>query len=183
MKQQITKNAIKTAYRSLLSQKPMDKITVRDIVDECGLTRNTFYYYYCDIYEVAKEIVTDTTHTILNDLYNGRLTWSQFCENLLTILKQNYKLMSNMFRISDDEILLKHFDNAVQTVFVFYVDSKSQNLSLKDEDKDFVVNMLNYMFRGVFFKYIKTGKIDTLTQFVNRFEDIFSDEFLKLLNK
>lgn len=42
MKQQITKRAITESFRALLAVKPLDKITVRDIVEDCGLTRNTF---------------------------------------------------------------------------------------------------------------------------------------------
>lgn len=46
VKQQVTKRYIQEAFRMLLEEKPMDRITVRDIVEECGLTRNTFYYHY-----------------------------------------------------------------------------------------------------------------------------------------
>ena len=37
MKQQITKHAITESFRALLAVKPLDKITVRDIVEDCGL--------------------------------------------------------------------------------------------------------------------------------------------------
>ena len=45
MKQQVTKRYIQEAFQTLLLEKPMDRITVRDIVEECGLTRNNFYYH------------------------------------------------------------------------------------------------------------------------------------------
>ena len=38
----------------LVEQKSVKKITVRDIVEACGITRNTFYYYFHDIYEVLE---------------------------------------------------------------------------------------------------------------------------------
>ena len=41
-----TKNAIRETFIELLKKKFIDKITVKDIVEECGINRNTFYYYF-----------------------------------------------------------------------------------------------------------------------------------------
>lgn len=51
-----TKKAIVDSFMALASKKPLEKITVRDIVDHCGINRNTFYYYFQDIYAVLEEI-------------------------------------------------------------------------------------------------------------------------------
>ena len=41
---QFTKRAIMETFIKLLGEHPLDKITVKDIVEECGVNRNTFYY-------------------------------------------------------------------------------------------------------------------------------------------
>ena len=51
-----TKELIYRTFLDLLRQKPFDKITVRDIVESANINRNTFYYYYSDIYELLEEI-------------------------------------------------------------------------------------------------------------------------------
>ena len=51
-----TKEAILKAFLHIAAKKPIEKITVRDIVDECGVNRNTFYYYFQDIYAVLEEL-------------------------------------------------------------------------------------------------------------------------------
>ena len=53
MSQLTQKTIIETTMR-LVEQKTVKKITVRDIVEACGITRNTFYYYFHDIYEVLE---------------------------------------------------------------------------------------------------------------------------------
>ena len=50
-----TKKAIMETFLYLVEKKPLEKITVRDLVDECGVNRNTFYYYFQDIYAVLEE--------------------------------------------------------------------------------------------------------------------------------
>ena len=51
-----TKKAIVESFLYLAGKKPLDKITVRDVVDDCGINRNTFYYYFQDIYAVLEEL-------------------------------------------------------------------------------------------------------------------------------
>ena len=52
-----TKMAIMKVFGDLASSKPVDKITVKDITDRCGISRNTFYYHYQDIYQVLRAYV------------------------------------------------------------------------------------------------------------------------------
>ena len=49
-----TKQAIKASFMKLLNQKPLSKISVRDIVEDCGINRNSFYYHFQDIMEVVE---------------------------------------------------------------------------------------------------------------------------------
>ena len=40
-----TKEIIARTFTELLEEKSMAKITVKDIVERCGVNRNTFYYH------------------------------------------------------------------------------------------------------------------------------------------
>ena len=41
-----TKNAIKASFVKLLNEQPLNKISVRSIVEDCGINRNSFYYHF-----------------------------------------------------------------------------------------------------------------------------------------
>mgnify|MGYP000490884977 CR=1 FL=1 len=45
----LTKRALEASLKKLLLEKPLDKITISDIADECGMNRMTFYYHFQDI--------------------------------------------------------------------------------------------------------------------------------------
>ena len=47
-----TKHTILHAYFTLLTKKNIDKVTVKDVVEECGITRQTFYYHFQDLLDV-----------------------------------------------------------------------------------------------------------------------------------
>mgnify|MGYP004463981879 FL=1 len=42
------------ALKEKMCHKPLDKITVREITEECGVNRQTFYYHFEDIYDLLK---------------------------------------------------------------------------------------------------------------------------------
>ena len=56
---QITKNALATALKKLLSKKELSKITISNITEECGVNRQTFYYHFKDIYDLLEWIFTN----------------------------------------------------------------------------------------------------------------------------
>lgn len=49
-----TKQAIAAAFAQLSQKKPVDKITVKDLVEHCGISRQTFYYHFQDILDVME---------------------------------------------------------------------------------------------------------------------------------
>ena len=51
---QITKRALEQSLRNLLREKPLSKITVTDITEDCGISRMTFYYHFKDIYDLVE---------------------------------------------------------------------------------------------------------------------------------
>ena len=41
---QTTKRALEASLKKLLLRKPLNKITINDITEDCGVNRMTFYY-------------------------------------------------------------------------------------------------------------------------------------------
>ncbi len=54
-----TDKAIKQALITLLKNKPFEKITVQDILDETPVTRSTFYKHFSDKYEIVEKLQED----------------------------------------------------------------------------------------------------------------------------
>ena len=51
---QVTKRALEASLKNLLLQKPLSKITISDITEDCGINRMTFYYHFKDIYDLVE---------------------------------------------------------------------------------------------------------------------------------
>ena len=49
-----TKRTLSASLKKCMERKALSKITVTDIVNECGLNRKTFYYHFQDIPNLLK---------------------------------------------------------------------------------------------------------------------------------
>ena len=67
MSGKITEKAIKEAFGSLLDEKPFDRITVKDISSRAGINRQTFYYHFTDIYDLALSIFIDACEECIGE--------------------------------------------------------------------------------------------------------------------
>lgn len=62
-----TKKAIKETFIELLDERPLNKITVKDIVEACGINRNSFYYHYQDLPALLEEIIEERLQMLMSD--------------------------------------------------------------------------------------------------------------------
>lgn len=59
------REALKVSFLKLLEERPLREITVKDIVLDCGVNRNSFYYHFKDIPALLEEIITDAAARII----------------------------------------------------------------------------------------------------------------------
>lgn len=72
----LTEAAIQDTFLKLLSEQPFDKITVTQLVDECQITRRTFYYHYSDLYELLDTILRRETERALDE-FEATGSWEE----------------------------------------------------------------------------------------------------------
>ena len=51
-----TKTIMAKAFKELLLEVPFQKISVNDICEKCGMNRKSFYYHFCDKYDIANSV-------------------------------------------------------------------------------------------------------------------------------
>ena len=104
---QTTKRALEASLKHLLLQKPLDKITINDIAEDCGINRMTFYYHFKDIYDLVEWSCYEDASKALagNKTYD---TWQQHCDHIRNYANhyQDYalKYVQNYFSLSDSEM-------------------------------------------------------------------------------
>ena len=64
-----TKRALAESLKKLMRAKPFSKITVTEIVNDCGVNRKTFYYHFEDIYALLRWIFEEEAVNIIKKFY------------------------------------------------------------------------------------------------------------------
>ncbi|MBQ1544859.1 MAG: TetR family transcriptional regulator, partial [Clostridia bacterium] len=82
---QTTERAIAAALKKLLQQKTLNKITISDLANECGINRMTFYYHFKDIYDLIEWMTNERAEKALEGNKNIG-SWQQGLQNLLDAL-------------------------------------------------------------------------------------------------
>lgn len=85
---QITKRALEQSLKHLLLKKPLTKITINDITEDCGINRMTFYYHFKDIYDLVEWSCLEDAKKALNEKRRMRHGSRAFCR----FLKQSRRI-------------------------------------------------------------------------------------------
>lgn len=80
---QITKRALEASLKNLLLQKPLNKITISDITEDCGINRMTFYYHFKDIYDLVEWSCVEDATRALQDKKTGRPGKRALCRSFM----------------------------------------------------------------------------------------------------
>ena len=107
-----TKLVIMRVFENLLSVKPLEKITVKDITDQCGISRNTFYYHYQDIYQVFKAYIDYSLEEIFKFLQQeNEKDQDHICEKAVEFLENHRTIFENILRSAKSEEVHKILDD------------------------------------------------------------------------
>lgn len=154
-----TKRALATSLKHKLKEKPLEKITISDICEECEVNRQTFYYHFQDIYDLIEWIYTNEASKAME----GKKTYKNWEEGFLRIFA--YALEEKDFAISTyHSISREHLENFLyrQTYQLLYdvVSEMSRNLSIREEDKAFIANFYKYAFVGLILDWVRRGMME-----------------------
>ena len=101
---QFTKKAILDSFVELISERPFDKITVKDIVTRCGVNRNTFYYYFEDVYALVDELFQVETQNILGSNADYE-TWQEAFLKGIDFVHNNRRAIYHLYNsISHEQV-------------------------------------------------------------------------------
>lgn len=178
----MTKKALGAALKKLMAEKPLDKITVVDLVEECGVNRQTFYYHFQDIYDLVEWIFLQEAAIALggNKTYD---TWQQGFFQLFEYAKENRHLVLNTFNSVSREQLERYLYEVTYDLLIGVVEEQAQGMPVRDEDKKFIADFYKYAFVGLMLEWIRQGMKADPEQIIGRLSILISGDIRLALEK
>ena len=150
---QITKRALEASLKNLLLKKPLNKITVNDITDDCGINRMTFYYHFKDIYDLVEWSCLEDASKALKEKKTHD-TWEQGLIQIFYAVKENKPFIMNVYRGVSRERVERYLNPLTDALVMGVVEEQSVGMSVRDDDKQFIAKIYTYILVGVMLDWI-----------------------------
>ena len=177
----ITKRALEASLKNLLLQKPLNKITVGDIANDCGINRMTFYYHFKDIYDLIEwSCVEDATKAL-----EGKKTYDTWQEGFLNIFNavlDNKPFIMNVYRSVSREQIEMYLYKLTYNLLIDVVNEKSVGMAVSDKDKKFIADFYKYAFVGIMLNWIRNDMKEEPKQIVDRLSVLIHGNITRTLN-
>lgn len=172
---QFTKNAIIESVMRLGAQKPITKVTVKDVVNDCGITRNTFYYYFRDVYDVLESVLNEEIGKL--DIANGSYSeYESAFFGLTQFIYKNKKLVINLYNSLGHERTEKYLSDRLRSAVLNLVRREAAGLDAADSDLQIIAIFYEQAILGVLIKWMKNELPDDLGYVMERVEKIFAGQ-------
>ncbi|HPR39506.1 MAG TPA: TetR/AcrR family transcriptional regulator C-terminal domain-containing protein [Oscillospiraceae bacterium] len=171
---QFTQKAIIRTFLSMLEETPFDRITVSALVARCGISSNTFYYHFQNIYDLLNAWLEEEKEKYLSDLPNCD-RWQDLVKALLYDMKSHKAVVNHVLNsLSRDSIEKYVFESSDQTMYRL-VAQVAPDQDLPEEKLRDIVDFCRYAFLGFFLKFI-WGHMDfDVEESVDRLSVLFED--------
>ena len=159
----LTKKAIKESFLQLLDKKPIDRITVKDITDDCGVSRNTFYYHYADFPSLVEEIVTEQADEIIRQ-YPDIKSLEQALTVAAEFILQNRRAAMHIINSSHRYIYERCLMTVCRHVVAEYIDVAVPAGLLNAGERELMIDFYKCMSFGIVIDWCDSGmkESDTL---------------------
>lgn len=135
------KREIKNSFIKLLTERPISQITVKDIVEDCGVNRNSFYYHFQDIPSLLEEIIVEMTAKVIENLPKES-TFEEKVTAALEEINSNKRMIYHIYGSSNREFYEKQLMKICEHVTRTYIRSRDYSEKVDSKNLEFVINYL-----------------------------------------
>lgn len=164
---QTTKHALEASLKELLQQKPLNKITVSEIAENCEVNRMTFYYHFKDIYDLVEWCCVEDAAKALKGK-KSFLTWQEGFLNTFHVILENKLFVKNVYRSISKEQITAYIGPLVHDLVLGVVKELSAGMTVSEADQKFIAGFYEYAFLGIVRDWIEHDMKEDPEEIVSR---------------
>lgn len=134
-----TKKTIAASLKKFMENKPLSKITVSEIVSDCGINRKTFYYHFEDIQALLKWILEQEAVEVVKS-FDLLLDYEEAINFVLDYVEKNRHILNCAYdSIGRDELkrfFYNDFSGIVMTIITRLEEIKGKYI--EDDFRNFI---------------------------------------------
>ena len=168
-----TQESLGAALKQMLTVKLIDKITVKDLVEICGVNRQTFYYHFDDVYDLLEWVFEEDANRVLP----SEVVYEHWRDDVMMFFKylaDNSVFALNIYNSNSRIYMLRYFKRRLQGCIRSFAIIVSDGKNIDRTDFEFVVEFYANGVVGLISQWLDLG--------MQLPKEITQDRFLKLLD-
>lgn len=133
----------------MLDKKPLTQITVKDIVEECGINRNSFYYHFQDIPSLIDELLTEETERLIVD-YSPAEPIEICLINAMCTADKNRNAILHVYRYIDRSIFEEYLWRICDRIVAAFTKNELQKYDGNEKE----LEIFKHLFRCECFGFL-----------------------------
>ena len=162
-----TQKAIKETFLNLLEERPLSEITIKDIVEVCGINRNSFYYHYQDLPSLIEEIVKEEAEQIIGK-YPSVNTIVECYDALIEFASHRKKAIMHIYRSVSREVFERNLMGVSEYFVRSYVETVLSEENIPAEDRQTVINYYKCVGFGLVIDWLNNGMTEEYARSIRR---------------
>ncbi len=138
-----TKLLIANSLRKLMRKKSLDKIKIREIVEDCGVNRQTFYYHFQDIYALVEWIYTYDGMQIFNE-YKDECDWMAMIRKMFDYLEEHQDEIKCVVNSKAEKFFYNFVHEKIGLCSRMVVEFISKNMTVDAYYKNFIAEFYTF---------------------------------------
>lgn len=177
-----TKKAIRESFIKLLNERPLNKITVKDIVEDCGVNRNSFYYHYQDLPALLEEIVSDEVKRIVEEYQEIGSIEDCFRATISFALK-NRRAVLHIYKSMNREYYDRYTMDVCSYLVGLYLDRLVGDRAISKSDRELIIKVYACECYGLTCEWMNDGMPDTIGEAFTRLCELRSGLIESMVEK
>lgn len=151
-----TRKAIKDTFLKLLDEKPLNEITVKNIVEECGINRNSFYYHFQDLPALIEEIIKEESDSVIQK-YSSVNTIVECFDAVTEFASHRTRAIMHIYRSVSRDVFEQYLMKTSHYFVQNYLNTALADENISADDKVTIINYYKCVCFGLVIDWLNTG--------------------------
>ncbi|MBQ3841367.1 MAG: TetR/AcrR family transcriptional regulator [Ruminiclostridium sp.] len=166
----LTQKAIKASALKLLNERTLNQITIKDIVEDCGINRNSFYYHFRDLPSLLEEMVMEQADNLISE-YPSINSLEEALDAAISFAVNNRKAAMHIYNSVSRDIYEQYLWRVCEYVVSTYINNVFAGYDISEFDKEVIINFYKCACFGQVLDWQRNGmKTDIKKQFMRMCE-------------
>ncbi len=162
-----TRRAIKESFLKLLNQRPLNQITIKDIVEDCGINRNSFYYHFEDLPALVEEMVAEQVQALLQK--HPTVSSVEECADAVNeLVMENRRAVYHIYHSLSRDVFERYLMDACQYIVSTYLKTEFAGKSIDLQDLDALIRLHKCACFGSVIDWLNGGMKDDISDYFRR---------------